>query len=95
MDVACCELNIAATRCGAVRSIPLLETRFPFYGFKDFTASFPQVGRIWEQDDGGLVEIAEQAVNGRRFSILGSLLHGCGGRDGEHGWGSPLRPIRT
>jgi hypothetical protein len=52
---------------GAARAIPLLETRFPFYGFKDFTASFPQVGRIWEQDDGSLVEIGEQAINGRRF----------------------------
>ncbi len=53
--------------CGETHSIPTLETRFPFYGFKDFTTAFPQVGRTWQQGTGGLVEIGEQAVNGRRF----------------------------
>lgn len=52
---------------GQACSIPTLETRFAYYGFKDFTAAFPTVARVWRDGDRGVLETGEQAVNGRRF----------------------------
>jgi hypothetical protein len=52
---------------GHGESVPHLETRFPFYGFKDYAASFKQTGTLRLLDGITVLELGEEAVNGRRW----------------------------
>lgn len=52
---------------GDAAPMPYFETRWPFYGFKDYVAAFPQAGRVWTGDGTRLAEWGDEAANGRRW----------------------------
>lgn len=53
---------------GKSTSIPYLEDRFPFYGFKGYTAAVKQTARVRRGTRAGVVELGEETVNGRRWA---------------------------
>ncbi len=57
------DLPLAGTR----ESLSCLEDRYPFYGFKGYTASVTQAAALWRGDQVGIVEMGESLVNGRRW----------------------------
>jgi hypothetical protein len=53
---------------GKATSIPYLEDRFPFYGFKGYTAAVKQTALVRHGAHVGLIELGEETVNGRRWA---------------------------
>ncbi|GEM_PF-1882858 len=52
---------------GESESLAYLEDRWPFYGFKDYTAVVRQVARRYALGSVGVLELGEEFVNGRRW----------------------------
>ena len=52
---------------GKPAAIPYIEDRFPFYGFKGYTASVKQTAYVRRGTRAGVVELGEETVNGRRW----------------------------
>ena len=52
---------------GASESLPLLENRQPFYGFKDFAGTVTQIARQYSGSMIDTVELGEEIPNGRRW----------------------------
>ena len=52
---------------GSTEPIPLLESRTPFYGFKEYTAAYKEVTRFHKSNSGSILEFGDEAINGRRF----------------------------
>ncbi len=57
------DLAIAGSRA----SFPRLESRWPFYGFREYTASVKGCARVHVGRKGGLLELGDEIVNGRQF----------------------------
>lgn len=53
---------------GTKESIPCLEDRFAFYGFKGYTAAVKQAANIWRGEHVTTIELGEETVNGRRWA---------------------------
>ncbi len=52
---------------GRAESLPCLENRYPFYGFKGYTASVRQAAAVRRGTRIGAIELGEETVNGRRW----------------------------
>jgi hypothetical protein len=62
---------------GKKESLPRLENRQPFYGFKDFAGTIRQVAERYRGADIDLVVVGEETPNGRRWTRrLQALRHG-------------------
>ncbi len=48
-------------------ALPYLESRMPFYGFKEYTAATKEVARIHRGTAAATLELGDEALNGRRF----------------------------
>jgi hypothetical protein len=53
---------------GKATSIPHLEDRFPFYGFKGYAAAVKQAAYVRRGTRAGVIELGEETVNGRRWA---------------------------
>ncbi|HPO16230.1 MAG TPA: hypothetical protein PLI09_22535 [Candidatus Hydrogenedentes bacterium] len=53
---------------GTKESIPCLEDRFAFYGFKGYTAAVKQAANVWRGEHITTIELGEESVNGRRWA---------------------------
>lgn len=58
---------VAWTLNGAVETLPLMENRAPFYGFKDYAAAVRHAACIHRLEKTVVVELGEETVNGRRW----------------------------
>ena len=52
---------------GAVETLPFLENRAPFYGFKDYAAAVRHVAVVHRFEKAAVVELGEETTNGRRW----------------------------
>ncbi|MBN1342400.1 MAG: hypothetical protein JXQ73_06955 [Phycisphaerae bacterium] len=52
---------------GKPEALPYLEDRFPFYGFKGYTACVRQTACVRRGTQVGMLELGEETVNGRRW----------------------------
>ncbi len=48
-------------------ALPTLESRMPFYGFKEYTAATKEVARIHRGTAAHVLELGDESLNGRRF----------------------------
>ena len=60
-------VEFALPLLGESESLPYLEDRLPFYGFKDYSAVVKHTARRHTLGGVGLVELGEETVNGRRW----------------------------
>jgi hypothetical protein len=60
-------VNFALPLKGEAFPLPLLENRQPFYGFKDFPGTIPQIAQRIEAEKVDAVVIGEEIVNGRHW----------------------------
>ena len=51
----------------AGEALPYLESRMPFYGFKEYTAATKEVARIHWGAAASTLELGDESLNGRRF----------------------------
>jgi hypothetical protein len=51
----------------AGKALPYLESRMPFYGFKEYTAATKEVARIHPGTAAQVLEFGDESLNGRRF----------------------------
>ncbi len=52
---------------GEAQSLPLLENRHPFYGFKDFPGTIPQIAQRYAGASMDVVVLGDEIVNGRHW----------------------------
>ncbi len=52
---------------GEMETLPYLENRAPFYGFKDFAAAVSHVAVVHRCAEVAVVELGEETINGRRW----------------------------
>lgn len=52
---------------GEAQSLPLLENRHPFYGFKDFPGTIPQIAQRIAGEAVDVVVLGDEIVNGRHW----------------------------
>ncbi|MBL7646644.1 MAG: hypothetical protein JNK74_10695 [Candidatus Hydrogenedentes bacterium] len=65
---------------GDAQSLPLLENRHPFYGFKDFPGTLPQIAQRIAGETVDVVVLGDEIVNGRHWQ---RRIQGVS-RDGEN-----------
>ena len=53
---------------GTKQLLPMLQTRYPFYGFKDYSAPVTLVGAVYQTIQAKVFEYGEEAINGRRWT---------------------------
>ena len=51
----------------AGEALPNLESRMPFYGFKEYTAATKEVARVHQGTAVKTLELGDESINGRRF----------------------------
>ena len=61
-------VTYALPLAGRAEALPYLENRFPFYGFKGYTASVKQTACVRRGTRFGMLELGEETVNGRRWA---------------------------
>jgi hypothetical protein len=52
---------------GEAQSLPLLENRHPFYGFKDFPGTIPQIAQRYAGETVDVAVLGDEIVNGRHW----------------------------
>ena len=52
---------------GTTEPLPLLESRMPFYGYKEYAAVYKEVSRFHHGSAESVFEYGDGAINGRRF----------------------------
>ncbi|MCU0981431.1 MAG: hypothetical protein MUF25_19955, partial [Pirellulaceae bacterium] len=53
---------------GTKQLLPLLQTRHPFYGFKDYSAPVRLAGALYRTPQAQVLEFGEETINGRRWA---------------------------
>lgn len=61
-------MDIKLGLSGESQALPTMQTRYPFYGFKDYSAAVTLIGAVHRGKKVGLLETGEETVNGRSWN---------------------------